>query len=66
MAYCKSCGAYIPDGQTACLACGYNDSEKKRHPAHLPALRQLRPKRPRKPHPEPRAMRNINRSTAIF
>ena len=30
MAYCKSCGAYIPDGQTACLACGYNDSEKKK------------------------------------
>ncbi len=26
MAYCKSCGAYIPDGQTACLACGYDES----------------------------------------
>ena len=30
MAYCKSCGAHIPDGQTACLACGYNDSEKEK------------------------------------
>lgn len=26
MAYCKKCGAYIPDGQTACLACGYDES----------------------------------------
>ncbi len=23
MAYCKNCGAYIPDGQASCLACGY-------------------------------------------
>lgn len=26
MAYCKQCGAYIPDGQTKCLACGYDDT----------------------------------------
>ena len=26
MAYCKKCGAYIPDGQTACLACGYDEN----------------------------------------
>lgn len=26
MAYCKSCGAYIPDGHTACLACGYDEN----------------------------------------
>lgn len=26
MAYCKQCGAYIPDGQTKCLACGYDDA----------------------------------------
>ena len=26
MPYCKSCGAYIPDGLTACLACGYDDT----------------------------------------
>lgn len=25
MAYCKKCGAYIPDDLTACLACGYDD-----------------------------------------
>lgn len=24
MAYCKSCGAYIPEGLTACIACGYD------------------------------------------
>ncbi|MCR5135479.1 MAG: hypothetical protein K6C12_00050 [Oscillospiraceae bacterium] len=24
MAYCIKCGAYIPDGQTVCLACGYD------------------------------------------
>lgn len=29
MAYCKSCGAYIPDGQTACLACGYDENAEK-------------------------------------
>ena len=26
MAYCKKCGAYIPDGLTACLACGYDEN----------------------------------------
>ena len=25
MAYCGKCGAYIPDGMTRCLACGYDD-----------------------------------------
>ncbi len=25
MAYCNKCGAYIPDGLTACLACGYDE-----------------------------------------
>ena len=32
MAYCKSCGAYIPDGQTVCLACGFDEdvSAKKK------------------------------------
>ena len=24
MAYCVRCGAYIPDGQSICLACGYD------------------------------------------
>ena len=30
MAYCKSCGAYIPDGQLVCLACGYDESAEKK------------------------------------
>ena len=29
MAYCKECGAYIPDGQEICLACGYDPNKKK-------------------------------------
>ena len=27
MAYCNECGAYIPDGQTRCLACGFDAAE---------------------------------------
>ena len=29
MAYCDECGAYIPDGQTVCLACGYDPAKVK-------------------------------------
>ena len=29
MAYCGKCGAYIPDGQTKCLACGYDEAEER-------------------------------------
>ena len=29
MAYCKKCGAYIPDGLSACLACGYDEHVEK-------------------------------------
>ncbi len=29
MAYCEKCGAYIPDGQSKCLACGYDEAEEK-------------------------------------
>lgn len=25
MAYCNKCGAYIPDNETACFACGYDE-----------------------------------------
>lgn len=25
MAYCNKCGAYIPDNQTSCLACGFDE-----------------------------------------
>lgn len=30
MAYCLKCGAYIPDGQTVCLACGYDPAEEEK------------------------------------
>lgn len=30
MAYCNECGAYIPDGCTKCLACGYDAAEAER------------------------------------
>jgi len=30
MAYCNECGAYIPDGQTKCLACGYDAIEAEK------------------------------------
>lgn len=30
MAYCLKCGAYIPDGQTVCLACGYDPDAEER------------------------------------
>ena len=29
MNYCPKCGAYIPDGETKCLACGFDTAEKK-------------------------------------
>ena len=36
MAYCKSCGAYIPDGHTTCLACGYDETAPKQTTAEQP------------------------------
>ena len=33
MAYCKSCGAYIPDGQSTCLACGFDETAGQREAA---------------------------------
>ena len=37
MPYCAHCGAYIPDGQTTCLSCGYEpESEKKAEAAEAP------------------------------
>lgn len=29
MGYCTSCGAYVPDGQTKCLACGFDENAEK-------------------------------------
>ena len=33
MAYCDKCGAYIPDGQSKCLACGYDSAEEEKYTA---------------------------------
>lgn len=30
MSYCKKCGAYIPDNQDVCLACGFDEAAEKR------------------------------------
>ncbi len=30
MSYCKKCGAYIPDGQDVCLACGFSEASEKK------------------------------------
>ncbi len=30
MAYCLKCGAYIPDGQSICLACGYDPAAEQK------------------------------------
>lgn len=29
MAYCDKCGAYIPDGETACFSCGYDKAKEQ-------------------------------------
>lgn len=33
MAYCDKCGAYIPDGQSKCLACGLDPAEEEKRAA---------------------------------
>ena len=42
MAYCEKCGAYIPDGQSACFACGYDPAieEAKRSRAAYSAAQE--------------------------
>ena len=39
MAYCNSCGAYIPDGTSVCLACGYDEAAEKASSATATARR---------------------------
>ncbi len=34
MAYCNECGAYIPDGHSKCLACGFDTAEEKTSQAY--------------------------------
>ena len=48
MGYCTSCGAYIPDGQSKCLACGFDENaekEKKAAGAAAAAAEAKAPKR---------------------
>ena len=40
MAYCNKCGAYTPDGQSACLACG-SDAVIMRHPEAIRAINAM-------------------------
>lgn len=40
MAYCDKCGAYIPDGQTKCLACGYDPNAQAAYQAAAAARQQ--------------------------
>ena len=40
MAYCKSCGAYIPDGQSKCLACGFDETAREQESAAAQATSQ--------------------------
>ena len=45
MAYCNKCGAYIPDGQTKCLACGFDEAEEQKRaaqPSSAAAGREVR------------------------
>ena len=42
MAYCKSCGAYLPDGTSVCLACGYQEAPE---PAPSAAQKQAEQKK---------------------
>lgn len=37
MAYCSHCGAYIPDGQSVCLACGFDPAAEKQREAEAQA-----------------------------
>ena len=40
MAYCSRCGAYIPDGQEKCLACGYDPEEERKQAEQTAAQTQ--------------------------
>ena len=43
MAYCNSCGAYIPDGQSRCLACGYDEKQETAKAASASSATQSTP-----------------------
>lgn len=42
MAYCDKCGAYIPDGQKVCLACGYDEEAEKARAAQAAQAEEKR------------------------
>jgi len=42
MAYCEHCGAYIPDGQKICLACGFDPDAEKKRAAEMRATQFMR------------------------
>lgn len=55
MNYCPNCGAYIPDGATKCVACGYDPSEKKeKTQSGFGAAAAQTQARPEPPHQEER------------
>ena len=42
MAYCDQCGAYIPDGRSQCLACGYDAQAAERAEAQAAQAREYK------------------------
>ena len=45
MAFCDKCGAYLPDGHTKCLACGYDSTEAERAKAEQDAAQKKEEKK---------------------
>lgn len=45
MAYCKNCGAYVPDGHTKCLACGLDQNEEQKKEYGSGSATQADPRR---------------------
>lgn len=45
MAYCKNCGAYVPDGHTKCLACGLDQNEESNKEYGFGSAAQADPRR---------------------
>ena len=44
MSYCKKCGAYIPDGQDTCLACGFDEDAERKHKKNASSAYAYAPK----------------------
>lgn len=52
MAYCKNCGAYVPDGHTKCLACGLDQNEDKNKEYSSGSAAQTDPRQSSRPSQE--------------